>query len=51
MRGTRGEKKGLMTDMNELTPEEVEGARREFEELKHNINAERARAGSRIIFP
>src|SRR5262245_28646359 len=35
----------------QMTPEEVEEAKREFEEFKQNINAERKRAGARIIYP
>ena len=35
----------------QMTPEDVEEARREFEEFKQNINAERSRAGSRILYP
>jgi hypothetical protein len=35
----------------QMTPEEVEEARRDFEEFKRNINAERERAGSRILYP
>ena len=34
-----------------MTPEEIEEARREAEEFKRNINAERVRAGSRILYP
>jgi hypothetical protein len=34
-----------------MTPEEIEEAKREAEEFKRNINAERARAGSRIVDP
>lgn len=34
-----------------MTPEEIEAARREFEAFKEGINAERARAGARLIFP
>lgn len=35
----------------QMTPEEIEVKQRQFEEFKQNINAERARAGSRIIYP
>jgi hypothetical protein len=35
----------------QMTPEEIEEARREFEEFKQNINAERERAGARLIYP
>jgi hypothetical protein len=35
----------------QMTPAEIEDARREFEEFKENINAERARAGARLIYP
>ena len=35
----------------QMTPEELEEERRDFEEFKQNINAERRRAGSRIIYP
>ena len=35
----------------EMTPEEMEEARRDFEEFKRNINAERARGGARLIYP
>jgi hypothetical protein len=35
----------------QMTPAEVEAARREFEEFKQNIDAERRRAGARIIYP
>jgi hypothetical protein len=35
----------------QMTPEELEEARREFEEFKKNINAERKRAGARPIYP
>ena len=34
-----------------MTPDEIEEAKREFEEFKQSINAERTRAGSRIIYP
>ena len=34
-----------------MTPEEIEEAKREAEEFKRNINAERARAGARIMYP
>jgi hypothetical protein len=34
-----------------MTPEEIEEAKREAEEFKQNINAERARADSRIMYP
>jgi hypothetical protein len=34
-----------------LTPEEIEEARRQTREFEQNINAERVRAGSRIIYP
>ena len=34
-----------------MTPEEIEEAKREAEEFKRNINAERVRAGSRIMYP
>lgn len=34
-----------------MTPEELEEERRDFEEFKQNINDERKRAGSRIIYP
>jgi hypothetical protein len=34
-----------------MTPEEIEAEQRQFEQFKQNINAERARAGSRIIYP
>jgi hypothetical protein len=34
-----------------MTPEEIEEAKREAEEFKRNINTERARAGSRIMYP
>src|SRR5262245_64571656 len=35
----------------QMTTEEMEEARREFEEFKEGINAERARAGARLIYP
>lgn len=35
----------------QMTPEEIDEARRECEQFKQNINAERARAGARPIFP
>jgi hypothetical protein len=35
----------------QMTPEEIKQARREFEEFKQGINAERARAGARLIYP
>src|SRR5437016_14666341 len=35
----------------QMTPAEIEEARREFEEFKQGINAERARAGARLIYP
>jgi hypothetical protein len=35
----------------QMTPEEMELEQREFEQFKHNINAERTRAGARIIYP
>jgi hypothetical protein len=35
---------------SQMTPAEIEEARREFEEFKQNINAERARAGARLIY-
>jgi hypothetical protein len=35
----------------DMTPEEIEEANRETEEFKQNINAERRRAGSRIMYP
>jgi hypothetical protein len=35
----------------QMTPEEIEAARREFEEFKQNINAERTRSGARLIYP
>ena len=35
----------------QMTPEEIEGERRLWEQFKQNINAERARAGARIIYP
>jgi hypothetical protein len=34
-----------------MTPEEIEEAKREAEEFKRSINAERARAGARIMYP
>jgi hypothetical protein len=34
-----------------MTPEEIEEARREAEEFKQNINAERARASVRTMYP
>ena len=34
-----------------MTSEQVAEARGEFEEFKQNINAERRRAGARIIYP
>jgi hypothetical protein len=34
-----------------MTAEEIEEAKREAEEFKRNINAERTRAGSRIMYP
>lgn len=34
-----------------MSPEEIEVARHEAEDFKRNINAERVRAGSRIIYP
>jgi hypothetical protein len=33
-----------------MTPDEVEAARREAEEFKASINAERAQAGARLIY-
>lgn len=35
----------------EMTPEEQEEAGREFEQFKQEMNAERARAGARILYP
>lgn len=34
----------------EMTPQEIEEAKRDFQEFKQNINAERERAGSRRIY-
>ena len=34
-----------------MTAEELEEAKREAEEFKQNINAERRRAGARIMYP
>ena len=36
---------------NAMTPEEVEGAKRDFEEFKMSLNAERRRAGARHVYP
>jgi hypothetical protein len=35
----------------QMAPAEIEESRREFEEFKQGINAERARAGARLIYP
>jgi hypothetical protein len=34
-----------------MTPEELEEAKRDLDEFKANINAERKRAGARIMYP
>ncbi len=34
----------------QMTPEEVQAAQQEFEEFKQSMNAERARAGSRVLY-
>src|SRR5438445_491108 len=35
----------------QMTPAEIEEARREFEEFNQSVNAERTRAGARPIYP
>jgi hypothetical protein len=35
----------------QMTPEEIDAARQECEQFKQHINAERARAGARLIYP
>ncbi|MBV9849323.1 MAG: hypothetical protein JO250_06520 [Armatimonadetes bacterium] len=35
----------------QMTPEELAAAQKDFAEFKHNINAERVRAGARVIYP
>jgi hypothetical protein len=35
----------------QMTPEEIAAERREFEQFKQSINAERARTGARLIYP
>jgi hypothetical protein len=34
-----------------MTPEEVEAAQQDFEEFKRQLNAERTKAGARLLYP
>jgi hypothetical protein len=34
-----------------MTPEEVEAAQQDYEEFKRQLNAERTKAGARLLYP
>jgi hypothetical protein len=36
---------------DQMTPDEIEAARQEFEQFKQGINAVRAQGGARLIYP